>query len=87
MGEARPKAITRTVQVNQLPPPRVVAFDNSKRIASTYIEVGATVNGDAIDEIWVSSVGTPFFVIGGIEYSWEELLAILVDGEARKREV
>jgi|11_taG_2_1085331.scaffolds.fasta_scaffold153667_2 hypothetical protein len=73
MSKPRPKAITR--------------FEDSETIANTYIDVGATVNGDFIEDIWVSASGTPFFVICGIEYSWEELLAILVDGEVPRREV
>jgi len=73
VSKPRPKAITR--------------FEDSERIASDYIEVGDTVNGDVIDQIWVSPSGSAFFVIDGINYSWGELLATLIDGEALKREV
>ena len=43
----------------------VKRFQDSKTILNNFVSVGDTVNGHRINEIWVTSLGTPKFVIGG----------------------
>jgi len=62
---------------------KITRFQGTK-YSNEYIELGDTVCGWAITQIWVSSVGCPFFVIGGREYSWEELLLALPDATMNK---
>ena len=65
----------------------VKRFQDSETILGTYVTVGDTINGHAITEIWVTSLGSPRFVIGGEQYtttnhySFEELVALAPAGE------
>ena len=63
---------------------KITRYEDSKTITNEYIELGDTVCGQAITQIWVSSVGCPMFVIGGRQYSWTELLLALPDENMNK---
>ena len=62
---------------------KITRFQDTK-YSNVYINVGDTVNGKAIDEISVSSIGIPYFMVGNNQYSWEELLLILPDASMNK---
>jgi len=59
----------------------ITKFENSSNCINDWLEVGDTINGNKITEIWCSSVGTPVFVVDGSHYSWKELFKILPEGE------
>ena len=53
----------------------------SERYPDNWVEVGDTVNGKRITEIWSSSVGSPIFIIGGKHHTWKEFLEILPEAD------
>ena len=55
-------------------------FQDSVDQTDTMVNIGDTVNGKKITEIWCSSVGTPIFVVDGSHYSWKDFLNLLPDG-------
>jgi len=65
----------------------VKRFQDSTTILNNFVTVGDTINGHKINEIWVTSLGSPKFVVGGEQYaatqhySFEELLALAPAGE------
>ena len=61
----------------------VKRFRDSKTILDNFVSVGDTINGHRINEIWVTSLGTPKFVAGSEHYSFEELLELAPAGEIR----
>ena len=67
-------------------------FQDSETILDHYVTLGDTINGHPIIEIWVTSLGSPRFVIGGEQYaatqhySFEELLLLAPAGEIRDYE-
>lgn len=58
----------------------ITKFENSSNCINDWLEVGDTINGKKITEIWSSSVGTPVFVVDGIHYCWKDLFKILPEG-------
>ena len=70
----------------------VKRFQDSETMLNNYVTLGDTINGHPIIEIWVTSLGSPRFVIGGEQYaatqhySFEELLALAPAGEKKDYE-
>ena len=62
---------------------KITRFEDTK-YSNVCIDVGDTVNGKAIDEIWVSSTGRPIFVIGDTQFFWKDLLLALPDENMNK---
>ena len=68
-------------------------FQDSETMLEHYVTLGDTINGHPIIEIWVTSLGSPRFVIGGDEqyvtthhYSFDELLLLAPAGEKKDYE-
>jgi len=65
----------------------VKRFQDSASLLNNFVSVGDTINGHRINEIWVTSLGNPMFVIGGEQYattehfSFEDLLELAPAGE------
>lgn len=51
---------------------------------SDYVTVGDIILGKPVTEIWVSSTGSAMFVIGGEDYTFEELKEALSKDKVEK---
>ena len=59
----------------------VKRFQDSDSMLGNFVSVGDTINGHRINEIWVTSLGNPMFVVGSEHYDWDELFSLAPAGE------